>query len=52
MPAGILGVLKLHRFHDTSWQRHTCVIPEAVIQFRCSWWWTKISLKTCKAAKG
>jgi hypothetical protein len=22
--------------HDTSRQRHTCVIPEAVIQFRCS----------------
>jgi hypothetical protein len=25
-----------------------CVIPEAVIQFRCSWWWAKISLKTCR----
>jgi len=22
--------------HDTSQQQHTCVIPEAVIQFRCS----------------
>jgi hypothetical protein len=28
-----------------------CVIPEAVIQFRSSWWWAKISLKTCRAAK-
>jgi len=34
-----------------SWQRHTCVIPEAVIEFRCSWWWAKISLETCRAAK-
>jgi hypothetical protein len=37
--------------HDTSRQRHTCVIPEAVIQFRCSWWWEKISLETYRAAK-
>jgi len=37
--------------HDTSRQRHTCVIPEAVIQFRCSWWWAKISLETCRAPK-
>jgi hypothetical protein len=28
-----------------------CVIPEDVIQFRCSWWWAKISLETCRAAK-
>jgi len=28
-----------------------CVIPEAVIQFRCSCWWAKISLETCRAAK-
>jgi len=35
----------------TSRQRHTCVIPEAVIQFKCSWWWAKISLETCRAAK-
>jgi len=32
-------------------QRHTCVIPEAVIQCRSSWWWAKISLETCTAAK-
>jgi len=32
-------------------QRHTCVIPEAVIQFRCSWWWAKIYLEKCKACK-
>jgi len=37
--------------HDTSRQRHTCVIPEAVIQFRYSWWWAKISLETCRAPK-
>jgi len=29
----------------------TYVIPEAVIQFRSSWWWAKISLETCRAAK-
>ena len=34
-----------------SWQRHTYVIPEAVIQFRCCWWWAKISLETCRAAR-
>jgi len=34
-----------------SWQWHTCVIPEAVIQFRYSWWWAKISLETCRTAK-
>jgi hypothetical protein len=38
-------------YHDTSRQRHTCVIPEVVIQFRCSWWWAKISLEKCSAAK-
>jgi len=32
-------------------QRLTCVIPEVVIQFRCSWWWAKISLESCTAAK-
>jgi hypothetical protein len=32
-------------------QRHTCVILEAVTQFRCYWWWAKISLETCRAAK-
>ena len=37
--------------HDTSRQRHTCVITEVVIQFRCSWWWAKISLETCRSAK-
>jgi len=25
-------------------QHHTYIIPEAVIQFRCSWWWAKILL--------
>jgi len=29
----------------------TCAIPEAVIQFRCPWWWAKISPETCSAAK-
>ena len=33
--------LQCQHSHDTSWQRHTCVILEAVIQFRCSWWWAK-----------
>jgi len=28
-----------------------CLIPEAVIQFRCFWWCAKISLETCRAAK-
>jgi hypothetical protein len=37
--------------HDTSRQRHTCLIPETVIQFRCSWWWTKILLERCRATK-
>jgi len=37
--------------HVCRWQRHTCVIPEAVIQFRCSWWWAKITLETCRTAK-
>jgi len=37
--------------NDTSRQLYTCVIPEAVIQFRSSWWWAKISLETCRAAK-
>jgi len=45
-----MGLL-LQQSHDTSWQRHTCVIPEAVIQLRCSWWWAKISLEICRAAK-
>ena len=27
---------KFQHSHDTSRQRHTCVIPEAVIQFKCS----------------
>jgi hypothetical protein len=37
LPIGILGVLELFQHsHDTSQQRHTCVIPEAVIQFGCS----------------
>jgi hypothetical protein len=35
LPAGIMAVLFQHS-HGTSRQRHTCVIPEAVIQFRCS----------------
>jgi len=47
--AGIFN--QLQHSHETSQQWHTCVIPEAVIQFRCSWWWQKISLKTCRAAK-
>jgi hypothetical protein len=42
---------KFHLSHNTSRQRHTCVIPEAAIQFRCFWWWAKISLETCRAAK-
>jgi len=29
------GITHVCRSHDTSRQRHTCVIPEAVIQFRC-----------------
>jgi len=24
--------------HDTSRQRLKCLIPESVIEFRCSWW--------------
>jgi len=43
--------LVLHTYVAASWQLHTCVIPEAVIQFRCSWWWAKISLETCRTAK-
>jgi hypothetical protein len=59
-PAGIMGVLALSSLpwqqlcqhsHDTNHPRHTCVIPEAVIQFRCSWWWAKILLETCRAAR-
>ena len=38
--------------HDTSLQRHSCVIPEAVIQFRCSWLWIKMSLETCRSSQG
>jgi hypothetical protein len=37
--------------HDTSQHWHTCVIPEAVIRFKHSWWWEKISLETWRAAK-
>jgi hypothetical protein len=65
LPAGIVGVLELCSNAPTIFflgrstcseryfrrQRHTCVIPEAVIQFRCSWWWAKISLETCRVAK-
>ena len=29
-------VRQFQHSHDTSRQRHRCVIPEAVIQFRCS----------------
>jgi hypothetical protein len=25
-----------HIYATANWQRHTCVIPEAVIQFKCS----------------
>jgi len=48
-----MGVLErqFQHSHDTGRQRHTCAIPEAVIQFRCSWWRAKISLETCRAAK-
>jgi len=42
---------KLHTYVAASRQRHTYIIPEAVIQFRCSWWWAKISLETCRAVK-
>jgi len=28
-----------------------CVIRKVVIQFRCSWWWAKIFLETCRSAK-
>jgi hypothetical protein len=35
LPAGIMGVLEQH-FHDTSQQRHTCVVPEAVMQLNAS----------------
>ena len=31
-----LALSQFQHSHDNSWQRHTCVIPEAVIQFRCS----------------
>jgi hypothetical protein len=31
-----ITVLVLHTYFAASWQRHTCAIPEAVIQFRCS----------------
>jgi hypothetical protein len=44
-------LLVLHTYVAAGWQRHTCVIPEAVIQFRFSWWWAKISLETCTALK-
>jgi len=37
-PTGGLSRQKLQHSHDASRQRHMCVIPEAVIQFRCSWW--------------
>ena len=37
--------LVLHTYVAAGRQRHTCVVPEAVIQFMCSWWWAKISLK-------
>ena len=50
LPAGIMRVLELTKSVPTL-QQHTCVIPEAVIQFRCSWWWAKISLETCGAVK-
>jgi hypothetical protein len=30
------GVGVFQHSHDTNRQRHTCVIPEAVMQFRCS----------------
>jgi len=46
-----LTFIQFQHSHDTSRQRHTCVIPETVIQFRCSWWWAKISLETYRAAK-
>jgi hypothetical protein len=32
----VLQLLVLHRSIAASRQRHTCEIPEAVIQFRCS----------------
>jgi len=30
LPAGVMGVFQ--HYHDTSQQRHTCVIPQSVIQ--------------------
>jgi len=41
------GITYVCRCRLVSWdrQRHTCVIPEAVIKFRCSWWWAKYRSK-------
>jgi hypothetical protein len=40
----IMGVLFQHS-HDSSLQRHTSVISEAVIQLRCFWWEQKYHSK-------
>jgi hypothetical protein len=35
--------------HDTSRQRHWCILPDAVKTVKCSWWWEKTSPEICRA---
>jgi len=46
----VLQLLVLHTYVVAGWY-HGNVGKEAVIQFRCSWCWAKISLETCRATK-